>query len=211
MTDWVTISSLATAGGTLVLAVATFSSVRSANRAARAAERSLLAGLRPLLMPSRLQDPAEKIPFVDGHWVVVEGGHGVFEVAEDALYLGLALRNAGSGIAVLHGWSFYPERLLSDAGHADPSEFRRLTRDIYVPAGDVGFWQGAFRDASDPGFGPAREAAREARPVTVDLLYGDHEGGQRTITRFSLLPRDGGGRLAAVNRHWHLDRDDPRG
>jgi len=29
MADWVTISSLATAGGTLVLAVATFSSVRS--------------------------------------------------------------------------------------------------------------------------------------------------------------------------------------
>ena len=46
MTDWVTISSLATAGGTLVLAVATFSSVRSANRSARVAERSLLAGLR---------------------------------------------------------------------------------------------------------------------------------------------------------------------
>ena len=39
--DWVTIASLATAGGTLVLAVATFSSVRSGNRTARAAERSL--------------------------------------------------------------------------------------------------------------------------------------------------------------------------
>jgi hypothetical protein len=43
LADWVTISSLATAGGTLVLAVATFSSVRSANRSARVAERSLLA------------------------------------------------------------------------------------------------------------------------------------------------------------------------
>ena len=42
MADWVTISSLATAGGTLVLAVATFSSVKSANRSARVAERSLL-------------------------------------------------------------------------------------------------------------------------------------------------------------------------
>ena len=45
MADWVTISALATAGGTLVLAGATFSSVKSANRAARVAERSLLAGL----------------------------------------------------------------------------------------------------------------------------------------------------------------------
>jgi len=35
--DWVTISALATAGGTLILAVSTFASVRSANRAARAA------------------------------------------------------------------------------------------------------------------------------------------------------------------------------
>ncbi|HXY84557.1 MAG TPA: hypothetical protein VEH52_03665 [Gaiellaceae bacterium] len=51
MADWVTISSLATAGGTLVLAGATFASVRSANRASRVAEQSLLAGLRPLLEP----------------------------------------------------------------------------------------------------------------------------------------------------------------
>jgi hypothetical protein len=49
--DWVTISALSTAGGTLVLAGATFASVRSANRAARVAERSLLAGLRPVLVP----------------------------------------------------------------------------------------------------------------------------------------------------------------
>ncbi len=42
MTDWVTISSLATAGGTLVLAVATFSSVKSADRSARVPEQSVL-------------------------------------------------------------------------------------------------------------------------------------------------------------------------
>src|SRR5205823_4670976 len=74
--DWVTISSLATAGGTLVLAIATFASVRSANRAARTAERSLLEGLRPVLVTSRLQDPPEKIVFVDEHWVQVPGGYG---------------------------------------------------------------------------------------------------------------------------------------
>ena len=49
MPDWVTISSLATAGGTLVLAVATFASVRSANRAARTAELAL-----PPLTPASL-------------------------------------------------------------------------------------------------------------------------------------------------------------
>ena len=49
MTDWATISSLATAGGTLVLAVATFASVRSSNRTARLAELSLQEfGLTPV-------------------------------------------------------------------------------------------------------------------------------------------------------------------
>jgi hypothetical protein len=76
----VTISSLGTAGGTLVLAVATFSSVRSANRAARAAERSLLAGLRPVLIPSREDDPEERVTFGDGyrfHGAVLEQARSI--------------------------------------------------------------------------------------------------------------------------------------
>lgn len=40
MTDWPTIASLATAGGTLARAVATFSSVRAGQRSTRIAERS---------------------------------------------------------------------------------------------------------------------------------------------------------------------------
>jgi hypothetical protein len=51
--NWETISALSTGAGTLVLAVATFGSVRSANRAARTAERALQQGLRPLVFPSR--------------------------------------------------------------------------------------------------------------------------------------------------------------
>jgi len=109
--DWATISALATAGGTLVLAGATFASVRSANRAARAAERSLLAGLRPLLVRSRLEDAAQKVHFADDKWFLVPGGCGVAEAAEGAVYFVMALRNVGSGIAVLHGWQFYPGRL----------------------------------------------------------------------------------------------------
>src|SRR5438045_3901658 len=101
MADWVTISSLATAGGTLVLACATFASVRSANRAARIAEESLLVGLRPVLMPARLQDPPQKVGWVDEHFAKVEGGRAHAEVVGGVLYLALSLRNAGSGIAVL--------------------------------------------------------------------------------------------------------------
>jgi hypothetical protein len=209
MADWVTISALATAGGTLVLAVATFTSVRSANRAARAAERSLLAGLRPVLMPSRLQDLPQKVSFADNHHVMVDGGHAAFETTEDAIYLVIALRNAGSGIAVLHGWYFTPDRVTTGL-HANPKDFRRLTRDIYVPAGDTGFWQGALRDPDEPLFAVARDAATAGRTVTIDLMYGDHEGGQRMISRFGVSPTPNGGWLANVGRHWNLDRRDPR-
>lgn len=207
--DWVTVSALATAGGTLILAIATFMSVRSANRAARAAERSLLAGLRPVLMPTRLQDLPQKVSFYDQHWVTVEGGHASFEVTEEAIYLVISLRNAGAGMAVLHGWFFHPDR--PDATERpDPKPFRRLTRDLYVPAGDIGFWQGALRDPTEPLFAVARDAGTARQPVAIDLLYGDHEGGQRMISRFALTPLPNGSWLAVVGRHWNLDRDDPR-
>ena len=209
MADWVTISSLATAGGTLVLAGATFASVRSANRAARAAERSMLAGLRPLLVQSRAEDPPQKVGFIDGKWLHAPGGGGAAEATDEAVYLAFAVRNAGSGIAVLHGWSFYrgfernePDRPLS--------EFNTLTRDIYIPANDVGFWQGSFRDPASPAFAEARRAIEAREEMTIDVLYSDHEGGQRVITRFALRPRDDGGWIAAASRHWNLDRADPR-
>jgi hypothetical protein len=210
MADWATISALATAGGTLVLAGATFASVRSANRAARVAEQSLLAGIRPLLMPSHLSDPAEKIGFVDGKWVMSPGGGGVAELDGQAVYLALSLRNVGTGIAVLHGWRFYPERRLSEDGSEQLEEFTRLTRDLYVPAGDTGFWQGAFRDPDTDEFRAAARAIEAGEPVTVDVLYGDHEGGQRMVSRFLLLRREDGTRIAAAGRHWNVDRPAPR-
>jgi hypothetical protein len=101
-------------------------SVRSANRAARAAERSLLVGLRPLLMPSQLQDPPQKIMFVDDHRLHAPGGGAAAEVTDEAVYLGMSVRNAGNGIAVLHGWILHPVRMLSN-DHPDPGAFRRLS------------------------------------------------------------------------------------
>jgi hypothetical protein len=209
MADWVTISALATAGGTLVLAGATFASVRSANRAARVAELSLLAGLRPLLLPSRLDDPAQKVGFVDSRWFHVPAGAGVAEVSDAAIYLVLSLRNVGSGIAVLHGWRFYPEARL-DEGRPALDAFTMLTRDLYVAAGDTGFWQGAFRDPAAPEFARARDAILAQQRVMVDVLYGDHEGGQRVISRFALQPREDGTWIASAALHWNVDREDPR-
>jgi len=51
----------------------------------------------------------------------------------------------------------------------------------------------------------------------VELLYGDHEGGQRAVTRFTMLPinaKEGTaaeeGWFASQSRHWNIDRPDPR-
>jgi hypothetical protein len=211
MADWPTIASLATAGGTLVLAAATFASVRSANRAARTAERSLLAGLRPLFLNSRLQDPEQKVGWQDQHFARVGGGRAVVEEADGVIYMAASLRNAGSGIGVLHGWIVYPEwRAGAEQRHADPSEFRRLTRDLYIAPGDIGFWQGTIREANDPARPGVLDVLRRHDRFTVDILYGDYEGGQRTITRLALSPVGDGGYLCAVGRHWNLDRADPR-
>jgi hypothetical protein len=206
---WTTVADLATAGGTLVLAVATFASVRSANRAARAAERSMLAGLRPLLLPSRLGDPPEKVGFTDDHWVHVPGGEGTAEVSDTAIYLTMAVRNVGTGLAVLDSWFAVPERLGGEAPHPDPRLFRHLTRDLYLPAGDRAFWQGAFRDPADPDFVAVAKVINARQPFTIFVLYGDGEGGQRMITRFAMLPGPDKW-LVVASRHWNLDRANPR-
>jgi hypothetical protein len=146
---------------------------------------------------------------VDLHWVHVDSGGAVGEVTDEAIYLAMSLRNAGNGLAVLHGWSLHPGLLTIDT-HDDPDGFRRLTRDLYIAPGDIGFWQGAFRDPNAEEFAVARAASESGEGITVELLYGDHENGQRTISRFALLPRDGGGWIASVARHWNIDRADPR-
>jgi len=213
MAEVSTVAALATAGGTLVLAVATFSSTRSANRAARVSEQALRAGLRPVLFNARAGDPPQKVGFVDSHWVHLRDGLAAAQAEEETIYLAIPLRNVASGLAVLHGWQVCFD-LQGD--HPDAEDFRRLQRDLYVPAGDVNFWQGAVRDPEDPIYQPLREAILARERVLVDILYGDHEGGQRTITRFLLTPRrpDADDEpwlwLCATGRHWNLDRADPR-
>jgi hypothetical protein len=148
---------------------------------------------------------------MDDKWLMVPGGQGAADVSSEAVYLAMALRNVGTGIAVLHGWHFYAERLLGGDMQPTPLEdFNRLTRDLYVPVGDVGFWQGSFRDPAAPEFAAATAAINGRRPCTIDLLYGDNEGGQRVISRYSMVPRGDDGWLVNAGRHWNVDRDDPR-
>jgi hypothetical protein len=209
MADWATISSMATAGGTLVLAVATFSSIRSAQHSARVAERSLLAGQRPLLIPSGDDDPLERVRFGDDVTLQVPGHGGALEYTQGNVYMAMGLRNGGAGLAVIHGWRI-EVRERTGGPQPDLGEFRRQQRDLYIPAGYNGFWQGAIRDSNDPMYDTTRTAAASGGRVMVDLLYGDQEGGQRTITRFGLNAPDDGDRRVEVLRYWNVDRADPR-
>jgi hypothetical protein len=209
--DWSTVASLATAGGTLVLGIATFASVRSAQRAARVAERSLLAGLRPVLFASQTEDADQKVMWYDRHFAHVPGGQATLEVEGDVIYLAISVRNVGSGIAVLHGWNALPRTEGEQPPDPPPPErFRRLTRDLFVPAGSMAFWQGAIREADDVDRAWLVPVILGREPLGIDVLYGDLEGGQRTITRFGLTPVRDDRWLATVGRHWHLDRPDPR-
>lgn len=211
-TDWPTIASLATAGGTLVLAVATFASVRSANRSARIAEIALQEQRRPLLASSRLEDPTQKIMFVEQHWVVAQGSRGVAEYEHGNIYLALSLRNVGAGIAVCQGWAVHAGALtISNARqHAPLESFRAQTRDLFIAGGDIGMWQGALRSPDDPDHATLAEAIESRRPLTIELLYSDQVGGQRTVSRFGLQPWPDETWFAQASRHWFLEGPTPR-
>jgi hypothetical protein len=215
VSDWSTIASLATAGGTLVLAVATFASIRSANRsariserAARTAERSLLADQRPLLVASRLQDPQQKVQYPEGLWLAVDGGTAAVQVADEAVYLAVSIRNVGTGLAVMHGWHVRVG-LQRERSHPPLEEFTTQNLDIYVAPGDNGMWLSALRDPTAGIFQEVTDAAKAGEPLVINMLYGDFEGGQRVITQFSL--RHANERwLAQATRHYNVDRPDPR-
>ncbi|MFF1876454.1 hypothetical protein [Leifsonia sp. NPDC058230] len=213
MIDWALIAELGTAVGTTVLAIATFTSTRSANRSARLAERALLEGLRPILLSSNWSDAPQKVRFVEGKWLTVHGGRAALEITKDVVYLVLSVRNAGTGVAVLHGW-YLPESPTAPITPAD--QFHRLTRDIYVPSNDAGFCQVAVRDTQSTAYQRAVDGARR-EGFAVDVLYGDAEGSQRVVSRFYVTrgpaDRPGGDDsewLLTVFRHWNLDLPNPR-
>jgi hypothetical protein len=210
--DWATVSSLATGAGTLVLAVATFAAVRSSNRSARIAEVALQEQRRPILAPSRLDDPVQKLMFVDGHWVRATGSQGVAEHVDGVAYLALSLRNVGSGIGVCQGWTVMPGLGSSSSRptHAPLEQFRPQTRDLYVPGGGIGMWQGALRNPDDPVRAAVAEAIDTRQPLHLELLYSDQIGRQRTITRFGLIPAGDDAWFANMSRHWYLDWEGPR-
>jgi hypothetical protein len=208
MADWVAISSLATAAGTLALAATTYASVRSANRAARAAETSLLTGLRPLLVESSDEDRTLRVNFHDMHGIAVPGGRTAVEFVDDKLYIVISLRNVGTGIAVLHGGVVHPEVRGSSYEPTPVEAFRRLTRDLYIPPGKVGYYQIAYREDDEQRRALLDGIAGGA--FTVEVLYGDYEGGQRVISRYGILREEDGAWHTSTGLHHQVDRPDPR-
>jgi hypothetical protein len=194
----------------LVLALATFSAVRASNRSVQLSEQALQEQRRPLLMQARPDDPVQKIMFADGYWARVEGSQAAVEEKNGAIYFVVALRNVGAGIAVMQGWYPWPERALSAVDHRDPAEFRSHTRDLYIAPGDVGLWQGALRDVDEEAFRRLSVTLAERQSFSVDLLYTDQAGGQRTISRLGVTPTGDDRWIASVARHWHLDHLGPR-
>jgi hypothetical protein len=214
VTDW---AAWGTSVGTLVLAGATFAAVRSSNRSARIAERALLTGLRPMLTPSRREDPDEQVQFADGRVFEVGAGRAMLHREQGVIYLAIPLRNVGSGIALLRAYHLEAdsaERIADDprglARHRrgdpppDPATFAEQQRDLYIPSDDLGFWQAALRDQADELYQRVNDAIDGAGRLTVDLFYTDHEGGQPTITRFVLLPGGGERWRCDVTHHWSV-------
>jgi hypothetical protein len=131
MADWPTIASLATAGGTLVLAAATYTSVRQgqrstaiAERSTQIAERALLIGTRPVLIPARATDREERVGFTEGLQVVVANGMAAVEHADHNYYFAIPLHNVGTGLAVLHAWRVSGLDPREHPDHAAPETFR---------------------------------------------------------------------------------------
>ena len=157
MTDW---AAWGTTAGTLVLAGATFAAVRWGNRSARVAERTLLVGLRPLLVTTPAQDPPERVQFADGRTFEVRAG-GAMVRREKRGHLISLFRSATSAPASRSCTAITSsprplERVAQDplgpARHRrgdrapDQSVFLEQQRDLYVPSADGGFWQAALRD-----------------------------------------------------------------
>jgi hypothetical protein len=223
MTDWLLLADLGTAAGTLILAGATFVAVRASVRTATLAERTLLAGQHPVLAPAGPDDPTASVQFADG--VVFPVGHGQPLVQREAgiIYLAIPLRNVGAGLAVLHGYRLQGEsathlsedsRGVAQHLRGDPppplGTFSPQQRDLLISTTRAGFWQAALRDPEAVLYEEITQAIETRGRITVDMLYGDHEGGQPSATRFVLLPEADSWRCDAV-RYWRLSPSPGKG
>jgi hypothetical protein len=223
MTDWATLADIGTAVGTLVLAGATFVAVRASARSTQIAERALLGGQRPVLAAAGPDDQAGSVQFADGRVFSPDNGQPLVGQDAGVIYLAIPVCNVGAGLALLSGYQIQGEsasRVAQDprgpARHrrGDPppraETFSRQQRDLLISTRRTGFWQAALRDPAAQLYLDVAQAIDSAGRITVDVLYGDHEGGQPSVTRFVLLPEARSWRCDAT-RHWSLPSSEELG
>jgi hypothetical protein len=157
-------------------------------------------------MATRPDDPPEAVTFSDGVMLMAPGGSAVLEERDGNLYLALAVRNVGTGLAVLRAGHVAIMSLGDEVWPPEPESFRALQRDIYIPPGDQGFWQIGVRSVDDPFRSPLATAVADRQPLLVTIGYGDHLGGHPTWTRFGVTPGDDGSWITTVNRHAGIAR-----
>jgi hypothetical protein len=158
-----------------------------------------------------------EVQFADGRVFETGSGDALVRCETGTIYVALQLRNGGAGVAHLAGYRLEPESARSVtedprglARHRrgdpapDPGTFTEQQRDLYIAAGDLGFWQAALRDPTVELYMAMTDAITSRGRVTIDLLYGDIEDGQSTITRFVLLPGEHDGWRYDVAHHWRV-------
>ena len=99
---------------------------------------------------------------MDDQWFQIPGGGGVAEVGG----LGGLPRDRGpqrrhAGSRCCTAGTSSARRTPGATEHPPLDDFRRLTRDLYIAPGEIGFWQGAFRDPDEAAFAEARAAIEE--------------------------------------------------
>jgi hypothetical protein len=67
-----------------------------------------------------------------------------------------------------------------------------------------------IRGPTDPEFDQLARLVTTRERIVIDVMYSDHDGGQRMIGRYSLRPVGDEGWLAAVARHGNVGQPDPR-
>ena len=78
------------------------------------------------------------------------GGYANAENVDGNIYLVMSLRNFGSGIGVRQGWGVRAGLQRRSVEHVPEDDLRPQSRDLYIPPGDLGVWQGAIpRDDAD--------------------------------------------------------------
>ena len=141
----------------------------------------------------------------------MSNGQALVRDEAGVIYLAIPLHNEGAGLALLRGYRL-EGALGSDVAHdsrgvarhlrGDPppraQAFSPQQRDLLISTRRPGFWQAALRDPETSLYKEIKRSIESRGRVTVDVLYGDHEGGQPAVTRFVLLPEAGAWRLAAM-------------